>query len=98
MNLILLKDAIYDLRYFNIFKQMNLNWFIWLMIIHTLNICLDIQYQNANLVHIKINVDLCGGTVVKTVLSLQGACVWSLIWLGNWDSPMPHGAAKKKRK
>lgn len=45
------------------------------MIIHTLNICLDIQYQNANLVHIKINVDLWGGTVVKTVLSLQGACV-----------------------
>lgn len=45
------------------------------MIIHTLNICLDIQYQNANLVHIKINVDLCGGPVVKTVLSLQGACV-----------------------
>ena len=66
------------------------------MIIHKLHICLDIQYQNANLIYIKINVDLCGGPVVKTVLPLAGGMCLILDLVGELRFPMPHGAAKKK--
>ena len=68
------------------------------MIIHKLHICLDVQYQNANLIYIKINVDLCGGPVVKTVLPPAGGMCLILDLVGELRFPHVTWCSQKKKK